>query len=74
MDIELKSTIRHKGKTSDEEPNHYTTFGIYNDIDWKGKGRYFVTIGVKEGDTVATADIPLDDLRKLVLLFDDMQE
>ena len=66
MDIELKGTLRHKGKAT--IPDHYATFGIYNEYD-KGVGqepKTFISIGVKEGSKVASVDIRLEELERMM--------
>lgn len=63
MQINLEGTLRHKGNPN--IPEHHATFGIYNEITARGLNTY-VTIGVKEGENVASVDVKLEELEKMV--------
>ena len=61
MDIELKSTVYNKGRSSSVAENHQATFGIYNELDRNGGMQNFVTLGVLDGDDTASIDIQWEE-------------
>lgn len=70
MEIDLKATLRHKGKSSREEENHSATFGMYNEWGRNGTLLYYVTIGIRDGDKMVSIDLPWSELQSVIGVLD----